>query len=205
MTEHAQSTRNRSNAARLATYATAATGAALSVSSSDAAVVIVNIAPRDASATFTISLNAAGTSGAYTFFNTGLTPGPGFQAKINATTQNDAFQFVASTLVGTNVLLDTYAVNWNGGTKAFASAAVPSSGETKYLGFILATGENRLRFGWIEYVNNGTSTTVSRWAYESVINTGIRTPTVSAVPGGAGLAALALGAAGLRGRRRSRN
>jgi MYXO-CTERM domain-containing protein len=49
------------------------------------------------------------------------------------------------------------------------------------------------------------ATTVSRWAYESTTGTGITTPTASAVPGGAGLAALAFGAAGLRGRRRSRN
>ncbi len=54
-------------------------------------------------------------------------------------------------------------------------------------------------------VNDGSSITVSRWAYEGDVNTGINTPAASgggAVPGLGGLAALACGAAGMR---RSRN
>jgi hypothetical protein len=56
-------------------------------------------------------------------------------------------------------------------------------------------------------VNDGSSITVSRWAYEGDVNTGISTPAASgggggAVPGLGGLAALACGAAGMR---RSRN
>lgn len=45
---------------------------------------------------------------------------------------------------------------------------------------------------------------INGWAYESVANTTI-VVTPLAVPGGAGLAALAFGPAGLRGRRRGRN
>lgn len=49
------------------------------------------------------------------------------------------------------------------------------------------------------------SMTIHGWAYESTLNQSITISGAAAVPGGAGLAALAFGAAGLRGRRRSRN
>ena len=202
MIDRTQANRNRSNAARLAAYATAATGAALGVSSSaDAAAVVVNISTENAATNFTIDLTAAGLGASnFTFSNIGLASA--FYARISAFNQFDTLQFVATAMVGTGIFLDAND-GWSGVQRLFIG--VPGNGETKYLGFRLTVGEGDSRYGWIEYVNNGTSTTVSRWAYESQLNTGITTPTASAVPGGAGLAALAFGAAGLRGRRRSRN
>lgn len=195
---------NTSVAGRLAAYATAATGAAIAASAgstASGAVVIVPIAPQTATNSFTISLNAAGTGGVYTFFNDVYTGG--ILPKIDAAAQLDSDQFVATALVGTGVLIDgTGFTGWNGGQPGIP---LPGAGETRYLGFRLTVGGGDFRFGWIEYVNNGTSTTVSRWAYESTLNTGITTPTASAVPGAGGVLALAIGAAGIRGRRRGRN
>ena len=89
------------------------------------------------------------------------------------------------------------------------------SGASKYLLFnFQASGSTY--YGWIEIlatttgVDGGTisrySATLGRWAYDTS-GTAITAGQIitSAVPGGAGLAALAFGAAGLRGRRRSRN
>jgi hypothetical protein len=194
----------RSSAACLAAHAAAATGAALGVASTvDAAVVIVNLATvENAASSFSINLFAAGLgAGTYYVFNTAVNS-TRFKAAAFAGNQPDNQQRVGSTLRGTNWLVNNTNSIWNVGVETFD---MPASGETKYLGFRLTVGEGDTRFGWIEYVNDGTSTTVSRWAYESDLNTGIMTPTASAVPGGAGLAALAFGAAGLRGRRRSHN
>ena len=187
-------------AGRLSAYAAAATGAVLASSSADAAVVITTITTVDASTNFTIDLDisGAGFNDNYTFSNIGL-PAAAY-GRISADNQLDSAQFVATALVGSAVFLDSNDV-WIGGTQLFN---FPTSGNTGYLGFRLTVGEGDNIYGWIEYVNNGSSTTVSRWAYESTVNTGITTPSVSAVPGGAGLAALALGAAGVRGRRRPR-
>ena len=95
----------------------------------------------------------------------------------------------------------------NSGNAAF-------SGASKYLLFnFQASGSTY--YGWIEILAtttgvtggiSGYSATLGRWAYDTsgtAITAGQIIP--SAVPGGAGLAALAFGAAGLRGRRRSRN
>ena len=195
---------NTSVAGRLAAYATAATGAAIAASAgstASGAVMIVPIAPETATNSFTISLNAAGLGGGYTFFNDVYTGG--IRPKIDAAALLDSSQFVATALVGTGVLIDgTGTMGWNGGQPGIP---LPGAGETRYLGFRLTVSGGDFRFGWIEYVNNGTSTTVSRWAYESTLNTGITTPTASAVPGAGGVLALAIGAAGIRGRRRGRN
>ena len=102
----------------------------------------------------------------------------------------------------------------NSGNNAFAGASPQTS---KYLLFnFQASGSTY--YGWIEILatttgvtgtgpfTSGYSATLGRWAYDTsgtAITAGQIIP--GAVPGGAGLAALAFGAAGLRGRRRSRN
>lgn len=92
---------------------------------------------------------------------------------------------------------------------------VAFSGTSKYLLFNFTVGGST-NYGWIEILATTTgvdgsgkslySATIGRWAYDTSgtpITAGqILAP---AVPGGSGLAALAIGAAGIRGRRRSRN
>ena len=86
---------------------------------------------------------------------------------------------------------------------------------TRYLGFKVHDSNTFSDYyGWIEYVYSSTSpntVTVSRWAYESnpfgpatagATGTVADAPAGGAVPGLGGLAALAMGAAGVR---RSRN
>lgn len=99
----------------------------------------------------------------------------------------------------------------NNGNAAFAGASPLTS---KYVLFSFQSGASTL-YGWIEILSmTGSSTaglvsnysvTLGRWAYE---DTGVAITagqiSLSPVPGGAGLAALAFGAAGLRGRRRGR-
>lgn len=77
-----------------------------------------------------------------------------------------------------------------------------------YVGFRTTKG-GATHYGWLEFTrNNATDNyTISQWAYETSAGVRIATPGTApaAVPGGAGLAALAFGAAGLRGRRRGRD
>ena len=66
------------------------------------------------------------------------------------------------------------------------------------------SGESDSYYGWLEVSRNAQGVyTLDRWAYETVGGVAAAIPV--AIPGGTGLAALAFGAAGLRGRRRSRN
>ncbi len=94
----------------------------------------------------------------------------------------------------------------------FGNAAF--SGSSKYLLFSFQANSTTY-YGWIEILsttigNNTTpspySATLGRWAYD---NSGAPISAgqigASAVPGGAGISALVVGAAGLRGRRRARN
>ena len=185
---------------RLAIYtATAGSGVLVAGSAAHAGAVIVDITTVSAQSDFTINLAAAGSGGDYTFSNIGLTNH--FYGRVSATNQPDSQQFVATNLVGNSEFLDSND-NWTGWTQALNH---PAADTTLYLGFRLTVGEGDSRYGWIEYVNTGGSVTVSRWAYESALNTGISTPTAgsnNAVPGLGGLAALACGAAGVR---RNRN
>jgi len=100
----------------------------------------------------------------------------------------------------------------NRGNAAFGGVSPLTS---KYVLFNFVSGAST-RYGWIEILSmTGSSTaglvsnysvTLGRWAYE---DTGVAITagqiSLSPVPGGAGLVALACGAAGLRGRRRGRN
>ncbi len=129
-----------------------------------------------------------------------------YGAAANAGTASNAFVFVnrAVSNGGGNLT--------NNGNAAFAGASPLTS---KYVLFNFQSGGSTL-YGWIEILSmTGSSTpglvsnysvTLGRWAYE---NTGVAITagqiSLSPVPGGAGLAALAFGAAGLRERRRHRN
>ena len=91
------------------------------------------------------------------------------------------------------------------------------SGSSKYLLFSFTGTDTNTYYGWIEILettvgwnsNNSSnySATLGRWAYDNQANYQLKAGEINAaaVPGGAGLAALAFGAAGLRGRRRGRN
>lgn len=91
-----------------------------------------------------------------------------------------------------------------------------SAATSKYLLFNF-TGTGGTYSGWIEILTTTTgfdvsgksmySATLGRWAYDNQAGYQLNAGQINAaaVPGGAGLAALAFGAAGLRGRRRGRN
>ena len=135
--------------------------------------------------------------------------GPGTNpAFLAAYGSNQAAGFGASAFANVNLATSN---GFNSGNAAFAGASPQTS---KYLLFnFQASGSTY--YGWIEILAtttgvtggiSGYSATLGRWAYDTsgtAITAGQIIP--SAVPGGAGLAALAFGAAGLRGRRRSRN
>jgi len=84
-------------------------------------------------------------------------------------------------------------------------------GQTWYLLFQFTDGAAAGNYGWVSFVASDTigyqtgSITITGWGWDdsgAKIGAGV---TASVIPGGTGLAALAIGAAGLRGRRRSRN
>ena len=138
--------------------------------------------------------------------------GPGTNpAFLAAYGSNQAAGFSASAFANVNLATSN---GFNSGNAAFAGASPQTS---KYLLFnFQASGSTY--YGWIEILatttgvtgtgpfTSGYSATLGRWAYDTS-GTAITAGQIitSAVPGGAGLAALAFGAAGLRGRRRSRN
>ncbi|MGA1518086.1 MAG: hypothetical protein ACO396_09985 [Phycisphaerales bacterium] len=134
---------------------------ASTASTTHGAVIITNITTVFANTDFTIDLNVsgAGFNFKYTFSNIGLANF--FYGRVSATNQSDSQQFVAAGgLVGSAVFLDSND-GWSSASKGFN---FPSSGTTGYLGFRLTVGEGANLYGWIEYVSDGTSATVSRWA-----------------------------------------
>ena len=98
----------------------------------------------------------------------------------------------------------------NAAAFGWLAAGTGADSQTGYIGFrLVQTGSSDYYYGYFKVTVSRTSglfstlsLSITGWAYESTINTGITIPAPSAVPGGAGLAALACGAAGLRGRRR---
>lgn len=82
-----------------------------------------------------------------------------------------------------------------------------------FLAFRISDGGSDWYYGYFDVEvsrdDNGSgsalSLTVHGWAYNDVAGQSITIGGATAVPGGAGLSALAIGAAGLRGRRRGRN
>ena len=95
------------------------------------------------------------------------------------------------------------------GSVNFDPQGVGNTGQTWYLLFQFTDGAASGDYGWISFTANvngfgNSSITITGWGWDdsgATIGAGV---TASAVPGGAGLAALACGAIGLRGRRRSR-
>lgn len=91
----------------------------------------------------------------------------------------------------------------------FDPQGVGNTGATWHLLFQFTSGAAMGNYGWISFTANvngfgNSSLTFTGWGWDdsgATIGAGV---TASAVPGGTGLAALAIGAAGLRGRRRSR-
>ena len=186
-----------SSSARLSGYAALATSAAASTAS--AGVQIVNL------------------------------PSPaGFAAPINlgvAVGQASSFHQAIFFDWSASVAAGSYAGNgssffigrWFGASSTISSLAAEGSwadggpvgplaeGATGYFGFRLPVPLSSDKvYGWIEATVSGGTFQVSRWAYETVVNTSIVTPGASnsgPVPGLGGLAALALGAGGVRSRR----
>lgn len=148
-------------------------------------------------------------AGSGVFRKGGPGPLPAFLAIYGATasagTASNPFLFV-------NAAQSNGAVLNNRGNAAFTGASPLTS---KYVLFNFVSGGST-RYGWIEILSmTGSSTaglvsnysvTLGRWAYE---DTGVAITagqiSLTPVPGGSGLVALAFGAAGLRGRRRGRN
>ncbi|MGA0871521.1 MAG: hypothetical protein ACO3SJ_01465 [Phycisphaerales bacterium] len=204
---------SRSVAKRLAAYSAAATSAAFVGTAADGSVVVVNITPQNVNSTFTIDLSAAGTNGgAYTFRN--WVTGPlVFYCEVNANPQPDSLQFNRAPVLYGDVI-PTAPLGWVGTVGGGRQPGAPATGggttaTTIYVPFKLTLSSGDNRYGWVEYVQNSASPinrTVSRWAYETQLNTGLVAGVVpSAVPGAGGLLGLTVGAAGLRGRRRGRN
>ena len=69
-----------------------------------------------------------------------------------------------------------------------------------FAGFFIGDGEGSEGYGWIDIGFDGETLTIYDWAYNT--NGSLAAGSTTAVPGGAGLAALAMGAAGLRRRRK---
>jgi hypothetical protein len=96
----------------------------------------------------------------------------------------------------------------NTGNFIVSGTATPTGEIRGYVGFRLTNlaGGVSTMYGYFDVGYNWTTNTVTvySWSYDDTGNP-ITIGPPSAVPGGAGLAALAFGAAGLRGRRRSRN
>ena len=99
--------------------------------------------------------------------------------------------------------------------QTWGSWQAPDGGSLQgYLAFAISDGASNYYFGYFDVTLSNTgrtgtglaiTLTVHSWAYNSVAGQAITIPGAAAVPGGTGLAALAFGASGLRGRRRSRN
>ena len=90
---------------------------------------------------------------------------------------------------------------------SIASSKGVVDGQT-YIGFRVMNegfGEPTYNYGWFELDVSvdaaGASLTIERWGYETEVDTAASIPGGAVVPGPAGLFALAMGAAGIRGRR----
>lgn len=89
----------------------------------------------------------------------------------------------------------------NGSLQGYIAFAISNGSGSWYFGYFDVTVSNDGRTG----TNSVYTLTINGWAYNDVAGQSITLGAPAAVPGGAGLAALAFGAAGLRGRRRGRN
>ena len=183
-----------SSSARLSGYAALATSAAASTAS--AGVQIVNL-PSPA-----------------VYINLGVAVG-----QSSAHHQAKVFGSITTVPAGSNADNGSafFIGRWFGASSTISSLAAGgiwtdggplgplAEGATGYFGFRLPVPDSSDKvYGWIEATVSGGTFEVSRWAYETVVNTSIVTPGASnsgPVPGLGGLAALALGAGGVRSRR----
>jgi len=120
----------------------------------------------------------------------------------------NAGDLISTTFTGNNGYISNY-MSFKGSEMTFNSGSL-SLGTGEIVGFSLTDSGGETYYGWIDYdlsISEGTyDFTVNRWAYNDVANEGIiagenRAAGSSAVPGLGGLAALAIGAAGVRSRR----
>ena len=162
-----------------------------------------------------ISWQGAGSGKFRTVSNSTYGPRAGFLANFGSTQGAGA----ASQAVA-NVNRGTWSTNsgyfFDLGNPAFTNTNTSNPNNSRYLLFNFSVGGSTY-YGWIEVLSmtvtpsntstNTYSVTLGRWAYDDQSGYQLYAGEIraSAVPGGAGLAALALGAAGVRGRRRSRN
>ena len=110
---------------------------------------------------------------------------------------------ILTPLLGNNAMVSNGAGAFTNSTSVIFASTLFAP--TKYVGFRAWSTSAVVHYGWLEFTLSSGDYTISRWAYEDQVGVGLLTPgSPSAVPGGAGLAALAISAAGLRGRRRSR-
>lgn len=191
---------------RLAAYAALSAAVAATGAASAAVQIVTLSSPVTAPAGGATLLNIGGAifGAPGTTWFVGLREAAGTQLRVNGTTQGAARTVsILRPLLGTNATVSN-------GVGAFVSGDAPFAAtlfapvSTKYVGFRAWNG-SAVHFGWLEFTLSGGDYTISRWAYEDQVGVGLLTPgSPSAVSGGAGLAALAIGAAGLRGRRRSR-
>ncbi len=101
------------------------------------------------------------------------------------------------------------------GANSLGSWQMPgSTGSVQgFIAFAISDGLGDWYFGYFDVTiskdgsqaGSSFSLTINAWAYNGTAGQSITLPGTAAVPGGTGLAALAFGASGLRGRRRSRN
>lgn len=188
---------------RLAAYAALSASIAASGAASAAVQIVTLSSPVTAPTGAATLLNIGGAifgAPATTWF-VGFREAAGTELRVNGTTQGTGKTVsILTPLRGTNAMVSNGAGAFVLGDAPFA-ATLFAPVSTKYVGFRAWNG-SAVHFGWLEFTLSGGDYTISRWAYESSAGVSISTP--SAVPGGAGLAALAIGAAGLRSRRRSR-
>ncbi len=191
-----------STRARMSGYAALASMAG-AASTASAGVVIVDVRIDHEIFTF-IDVSAA--VGADVSYHVAviLQSGGGNIGAGGSGSSGNGLSFITAKWFGTNSVISNGAAGgqWDRG----GWIGTLAEGATSYVGFRLPSGSSSDKvYGWIELTQvEGTGLQISRWAYESDVNTVITTPAASsnAVPGLGGLAALACGAAGMR---RSRN
>jgi len=202
---------------RLAAYTATAAGGVLVAGSAAQADLMVyeNFGTLDAADTFSIDLGviAAGAK----IKNQGLLNNESSLVGMQIGAEGSA-RFMRFGLVDAGQAIDSFdSFGYGFYSSFFLGSAQGFNGQTgtRYLGFKVHDSNTFSDYyGWIEYVYSSTSpntVTVSRWAYESnpfgpatagATGTVADAPAGGAVPGLGGLAALAMGAAGVR---RSRN
>jgi hypothetical protein len=137
----------------------------------------------------------------------------GLPVNANATWNNPGR--TAGEFIGNSVFITTFDAAYIGfginrpGALNADPQGVGNTGKTWYLLFQFTDGAASGDYGWISFTANvvgfgNSSITITGWGWDdsgATIGAGV---TASVIPGGTGLAALACGAIGLRGRRRSR-